>query len=501
MSNRIELSELEAYLYASADILRGHVEASDYKSFVFPLLFFKRICDVYDEETTNAIKEYGEDGAKFMGNTIHKFVIPEGHHWSDVRNRTENIGIAIKNAFYAIEQINEDPKTHEKRLLGVFGDAPWANKAALPDETLKNLIEHFSTKSLTIANCPEDELGQAYEYLIKKFGDDSGHTSQEFYTNRTVVHLMTEILKPQPGESVYDPTCGSAGMLISCIHYLRERGAEWRGMKCYGQEINPLSTAIGKMNLFLNGVTDFKIVNADTLKHPAFVENGQLKQFDIVLANPPYSISEWSRYAFETDQYGRNFLGTPPQGRADYAFFQHILKSLKPDTGRCAILFPHGVLFRGEEKEMREKLVKMDLVECVIGLGKNLFYNSPMEACIVICNTRKATDRKGKILFINAKHEVTRKNAQSYLEDGHIEKIAGAYSRYEAIDDFSYIASLGEISENDYELTISLYVTDDVGTPAKPIEVALPEWVSSIRKTREAYDHLNTLLPGGDNNA
>ena len=501
MSNRIELGELETYLYASADILRGHVEASDYKSFVFPLLFFKRICDVYDEETMNAIKEYGEDGAKFMGNTIHKFIIPDGHHWCDVRNRTENIGIAIKNAFHAIEQLNEDPKTHEKRLLGVFGDAPWANKAALPDETLKNLIEHFSTKSLTITNCPEDELGQAYEYLIKKFGDDSGHTSQEFYTNRTVVHLMTEILNPQPGESVYDPTCGSAGMLISCIHYLRERGAEWRGMKCYGQEINPLSTAIGKMNLFLNGVTDFKIVNADTLKHPAFVENGQLKQFDIVLANPPYSISEWSRYAFETDQYGRNFLGTPPQGRADYAFFQHILKSLKPDTGRCAILFPHGVLFRGEEKEMREKLVKMDLVECVIGLGKNLFYNSPMEACIVICNTRKTTDRKGKILFINAKHEVTRKNAQSYLEDSHIEKIAGAYSRYEAIDDFSYIASLGEISKNDYELTISLYVTDDVGTPAKPIEVSLPEWVSSIRKTREAYDYLNTLLAGGENNA
>ena len=501
MSNRIALAELETYLYASADILRGHVEASDYKSFVFPLLFFKRICDVYDEETTNAIKEYGEEGAKFMGDTAHRFIIPAGHHWRDVRNRTENIGIAIKNAFYAIEQINEDPKTHEKRLLGVFGDAPWANKAALPDETLKNLIEHFSTKSLTIANCPEDELGQAYEYLIKKFGDDSGHTSQEFYTNRTVVHLMTEILKPQPGESVYDPTCGSAGMLISCIHYLRERGAEWRGMKCYGQEINPLSTAIGKMNLFLNGVSGFKIVNADTLKHPAFIENGQLKQFDIVLANPPYSISEWSRYAFETDQYGRNFLGTPPQGRADYAFFQHILKSLKPDTGRCAILFPHGVLFRGEEKEMREKLVQMDLVECVIGLGKNLFYNSPMEACIVICNTRKASDRKGKILFINAKHEVTRKNAQSYLEDSHIEKIAGAYSRYEAIDDFSYIASLDEISKNDYELTISLYVTDDVGTPAKPIEVSLPEWVTSMRNTREAYNQLNSLLAGGENNA
>lgn len=501
MSTRIALNELETYLYASADILRGHVEASDYKSFVFPLLFFKRICDVYDEETANAIKEYGEEGAKFMGADIHKFIVPEGHHWRDVRNCTENIGIAIKNAFYAIEQINEDKKTHEKRLLGVFGDAPWANKAALPDETLKNLIEHFSTKSLTITNCPEDELGQAYEYLIKKFGDDSGHTSQEFYTNRTVVHLMTEILKPQPGESVYDPTCGSAGMLISCIHYLREHGSEWRGMKCYGQEINPLSAAIGKMNLFLNGVSDFSIVNADTLKKPAFTEKGQLKQFDIVLANPPYSISEWNRYAFETDQYGRNFLGTPPQGRADYAFFQHILKSLKHDSGRCAILFPHGVLFRGEEKEMREKLVQLDLVECVIGLGKNLFYNSPMEACIVICRANKAADRKGKIQFINAKHEVTRKNAQSYLEDGHIEKIANAFINFETIDEFSYIAPLSEIANNNYELTISLYVTDDVGVPAKPVEVTLPAWIDSVHNRRDAFAKLNQLLVGGEKDA
>lgn len=498
MSTRIELSELETYLYASADILRGHVEASEYKSFVFPLLFFKRICDVYDEETVLAIEQYGEKGAEFMGNAIHKFIIPKGHHWSDVRNQTENIGIAIKNAFYEIEQANEDPKTHEKRLLGVFGDAPWANKASLPDETLKNLIEHFSTKTLSIANCPEDELGQAYEYLIKKFGDDSGHTSQEFYTNRTVVHLMTEILKPQPGESVYDPTCGSAGMLISCIHYLRERGTEWRGMKCYGQEINPLSAAIGKMNLFLNGVVDFKIVNADTLRFPAFIEKGKLKQFDIVLANPPYSISQWNRDAFETDQYGRNFLGTPPQGRADYAFFQHILKSLKNDTGRCAILFPHGVLFRNEEKEMREKLVKSDLVECVIGIGKNLFYNSPMEACIIICNANKPIERKGKVLFINAKNEVTRKNAQSYLENDHIAKIAGTYAEYKTIEGFSAVASVDEIILNDSKLSIALYVRKAGGGEEINIDDAIDAWKTSATTVRMEYEKLNQLIKAGD---
>lgn len=500
MTERIALSELETYLYASADILRNHVEGSEYKSYVFPLLFFKRICDVYDEETQGAIKQYGEEGAKFMGETIHKFVIPSGHHWKDVRKTTEDVGIAIKNAFYAIEQANEDSKTHEKRLLGVFGNANWTNKSILSDETLKNLIEHFSTKSLTIANCPEDELGQAYEYLIKKFGDDSGHTSQEFYTNRTVVHLMTEILKPQTGESVYDPTCGSAGMLISCIHYLRERSAEWRSMKCYGQEINPLSAAIGKMNLFLNGVGDFRIVNADTLKHPAFIESGRLQQFDIVLANPPYSINSWNRDAFETDIYGRNFLGTPPQGRADYAFFQHILKSLKIDTGRCAILFPHGVLFRGEEKEMREKLVKLDLVECVIGIGKNLFYNSPMEACIVICKTNKSADRKGKVLFIDAKKEVTRKNAQSYLEDAHIEKIAKAYNDFTCIEGFSAVATTEEIEKNESKLSIALYVRGEKSGEIISVDEALEKWTESSAKVKEAYDTLNLLLQGGEEN-
>lgn len=200
-------------------------------------------------------------------------------------------------------------------------------------------------------NCPEDELGQGYEYLIKKFADDSGHTAQEFYTNRTVVHLMTEMLKPQSGESIYDPTCGSAGMLISAFAYLRQQGLEWRNVKAYGQEINSLTSAIGRMNLFLHGVKDFHIVNDDTLKKPAFVEHGELMQFDLVLANPPYSIKQWDREAFSADRYGRNFLGTPPQGRADYAFFQHILKSLNPNTGRCAILFPHGVLFRDEERD------------------------------------------------------------------------------------------------------------------------------------------------------
>lgn len=498
MSNRIPLSELESYLYSSADILRGHVDASDYKSFIFPLLFYKRICDIYDEETELLIKEYGEEGASFMGASAHRFKIPEGHHWKDVRSKTENIGTAIVNAFYEIEQSNEDKKTHEKRLLGVFGNAPWANKNRLPDETLKNLIEHFSTKTLSLSNCPEDELGQAYEYLIKKFGDDSGHTSQEFYTNRTVVHLMTELLKPQPGDTIYDPTCGSAGMLISCIAYLKEHGLEWRSVKCYGQEINPLSAAIGKMNLFLHGVSDFQIVNADTLKYPAFIDNGKLQQFDICLANPPYSISEWNRSSFETDPYGRNILGTPPQGRADYAFFQHIIASLKPDTGRCAILFPHGVLFRGEEREMRKNLVKLDIVDCVIGIGKNLFFNSPMEACIVICRANKPASHKGRVLFINARNEVTRKNAFSYLEEKHIQKIASAYNDYEDINGFSALATNEEIMNNNAKLSIALYVRNGSQSDTKTPDELVETWVSCMSEANQAINALTNMISIGE---
>ncbi|MCC7566181.1 MAG: SAM-dependent methyltransferase [Methanomicrobiaceae archaeon] len=268
-------------------------------------------------------------------------------------------------------------------LYGIFGDAQWTNKDRLSDALLRDLIEHFSSLELTIANLPEDELGNGYEYLIKKFADDSGHTAAEFYTNRTVVHLMTELLERQPGESIYDPTCGSGGMLLSAIAHLRRREQEWRNVKLYGQERNLIISSIARMNCLLHGIEDFQIVRGDTRSAPKFVEGDRLQRFDVVLANPPYSIKQWDRAAFAADPWGRHVFGTPPQGRADYAFWQHILASMDPETGRCAILFPHGVLFRQEEAEMRRKLIEADLIECVLGLGPNLFYNSPMEACPV----------------------------------------------------------------------------------------------------------------------
>ena len=494
MSNRITIDELESYLWNSAVLLRTSIDAGAYKQYIFPLLFFKRICDVYDEETEAAVEKYGDDIDDFDEEELHTFIVPKGYHWKDVREVSENVGLAIVNAFHAIEKANID------QLHGVFGDGAWTNKNRLPDSLLKDLIEHFSSKTLSIANCPEDELGQGYEYLIKKFADDSGHTAQEFYTNRTVVHLMTEILKPQSGESIYDPTCGSAGMLISCIAYLKQQNKEWRNVKVYGQEINQLTSAIGRMNLFLHGVQDFHIVNDDTLKAPAFIKNGELQKFDLVLANPPYSIKQWDRAAFESDKYGRNFLGTPPQGRADYAFFQHILTSMNPGSGRCAILFPHGILFRNEEKEMRTKLVQSDMVDCVIGLGPNLFFNAPMEACIVICRTFKDPAKRGKVLFINAVKEVTRKNAQSYLEDAHIAHISSAYENYADEENYAKVATIDEIAAQDYSLNIPLYVRGSIvnPNPVASVEECVDDWMAQSITAQESTKALIELLTKED---
>lgn len=491
MSKRITQEELESYLWGSAVLLRTSIDAGAYKQYIFPLLFFKRISDVYDEECEKILKEYDGDESALEWEENHLFMVPKGAHWKDVRAKSENIGSALVDAFYKIQSANPD------KLQGIFGDAAWTNKNRLPDRLLKDLIEHFSSQTLSLANCPEDELGQGYEYLIKQFADDSGHTAQEFYTNRTVVHLMTEMLKPKSGESIYDPTCGSAGMLISAIAYLKEKGEEWRNVSAYGQEINALTSAIGKMNLFLHGIKDFEIVNDDTLARPAFIENGELKKFALVLANPPYSISQWDRDAFSSDKYGRNFLGVPPQGRADYAFLQHIIKSLNEDTGRCAILFPHGVLFRNEESSMRAELVKGDYVECVIGLAANLFYNSPMEACIMICKMNKKPENRGKVLFINAVNDVERKNAQSYLTDEHIKHIANAYENYADEDGFASVVTIEDIAKNDYSLSIPLYVksnADAVESDSRSFDEIYSSWEHKSNTMHESYEELNRLL-------
>ena len=481
MTTRLSLPALEAYLWGAAIILRGLVEAGDYKQYVFPLLFYKRISDVWDEEYAAAFAETS-DAAYARATANDRFVIPDGAHWNELRSQVRDIGQAIQQAMRAIEAANPD------RLDGIFGDAPWTNKARLPDSTLKNLLEHLSGHTLSLANVPEDELGVAYEYLIKKFADDSGHTAQEFYTNRTVVHVMVQMLDPQPGDSVYDPTGGTGGMLISTLDEVKRRGGEYRTLRLYGQERNHMTASIARMNLALHGVEDFAVARGDTLEHPAFTDRDRLRRFDLVLANPPYSIKQWNRDAWQSDPWGRNFLGTPPQGRADYAFFQHILRSMDEKTGRCAILFPHGVLFRKEEAEMRKKLIEADLVECVLGLGPNLFYNSPMEACVIICRSRKTPERQGRVLLIDAVHEVARERAQSFLKSQHQARILAAYHAFADDPGFARVATLDEIARQEYSLSIPLYVKrSQNGSSERQADTAtLPERWSAWRKADAA---------------
>lgn len=495
---RISQQQLESYLWGAATLLRGTIDAGDYKQFIFPLLFFKRLCDVFDEETQAALKESGGDKRYAAGREQHRFQIPADAHWRQVRKEAKNVGAALQTAMRTIETANAD------KLFGIFGDAQWTNKDRLSDAMLRDLIEHFSSLELTVANLPEDELGNGYEYLIKKFADDSGHTAAEFYTNRTVVHLMTEILQPQPGDAIYDPTCGSGGMLLSCVAHLRRNEQEWRNVRLYGQERNLMTSSIARMNCFLHGLEDFQIVRGDTLSDPKLVRGDRLMQFDVALANPPYSIKQWDRDAFGSDPWGRNLYGTPPQGRADYAFWQHILCSLKPKTGRCAILFPHGVLFRQEEADMRRKLVDADLIDCVIGLGPNLFYNSPMEACVVICRTAKPKARRGRILFINAVDEVTRERAQSFLTDEHIARIVGAYKGFKDEGGFTRAAALEAIRAKDANLSIPLYVapvTNGNGPRndknGDMLPAALSAWLTSVREVRTSLKDLLAQVAAG----
>ena len=495
----ISLEDLKSFLWGAATRLRGQIDAAGYKEYIFPLLFFKRISDVYDEQFEGYVCEGGIEYANAQAQEL-VIRIPDGAHWRDVRECTENVGQRLVEAFIAIEQAN--PGEHaDGRVIGglegIFGPKDgWTNKAKMPDHIITSLIEDFSRYNLSLKACPADEMGQAYEYLVGKFADDAGNTAQEFYTNRTVVDLMAEILQPRPGESIYDPTCGSGGMLVKCLDFLRKKGEPWQGVKVFGQEINALTSAIARMNLYLNGVEDFSIVREDTLAHPAFVDGSKLRKFDIVLANPPYSISEWNRASFENDKWRRNKYGTPPQGRADYAFIQHIVCSMNEQKGRCAILLPHGVLFRKEETNVRTNLVLSNKIEAIIGLGPNLFYNAPMEACIIICNNEKRGDFNDKIIFVNAKNEVTRKNAESYLEKHHIDKILNAYHSSGDIENFKRVVDLEEIKRNGFDLSIQKYVfiNDITSNNTLGFEDAYSQWNNSSIVVKSEMDNLLSLL-------
>lgn len=488
-NEEISLSELEQYLWGAANILRGPVDKADFKSYIFPLLFFKRISDVYDEEYAAALQESGGDEEYAQFPEQHKFLVPDGAHWKDVRERTENVGQAIQFAFREIEKANP------ARLYGIFGDVLWTNKDRLPDELLINLIEHFSSRNLSNSNVPPDVLGQAYEFLIKKFADMSNRKAGEFYTPRAIVHLMGSILKPQEGESIYDPACGSGGMLLEAYHYVNEHGGDYRKLKLFGQEKNLTTSSISRINLFLHGVEDFRIEREDTLRHPVFRESDQLSKFDVVIANPPFSLKKWGFENWAHEPFGRNFAGIPPKTKGDFAWVQHMLVSMAPVTGRMGIVLPHGALFRsGAEARIRKHLIDTDLLDCVIGLGPNLFYGTGISACIMVFRAKKEPSKKDKVLFIDASELYQKGRAQNFFLPEHAQAVIDLYEKYADTDGQSKIANVDYIKENEYNLNISLYVKKNIVAEKIGLKATMQELENAYEEFLKSEEQMRSML-------
>jgi len=488
---QITLNQLESHLWEAANILRGPVDAADFKTYVFPLLFFKRISDVHDEERRVALKVYegDEESAQFPEN--YRFQVPEGCHWRDVREVATNVGQALYTALRGIEQAN--PQT----LYGIFGDAQWTNKERLSDALLRDLMEHFSRLPLGNSATEADILGQAYEYLIKKFADATNKKAGEFYTPRSVVRLMVNILDPREGESIYDPACGTGGMLMEAIHHVRETRGDVRSLwgKLFGQEKNLTTAAIARMNLFLHGAADFQIIRGDTLRNPAFFLGDNLATFDCVIANPPFSLEKWGDDVWASDPYGRNFAGMPPAKSGDYAFVQHMIKSMAPKTGRMAVVLPHGALFRmGKEGEIRQKLLAMDLLEAVIGLGPTLFYGTGLAACILIFRQKKTKERKNKVFIVDASKEFKTGRAQNELLPEHVERIHGWVRDYTDVEGIARLVTLEEIAANDHNLNIPRYVEPKVTTEVLTVEDAMQRLRTSAEAAFAAEGRLVGLL-------
>jgi type I restriction enzyme M protein len=485
----LTLSQLEQYLAKAAWILKGPVDAADFKVYIFPLLFFKRISDVYDEEYQEAFEESEGDDEYATSPEFHRFTIPIGCHWNDVRETTKNVGSKIKGAFAQIEKSNPD------KLANIFGDAPWTNKEKLPDELLCKLLEHFSQHNLSNSNVEPDILGQAYEYLIKVFADQTNKKAGEFYTPRSVVKLMGHIVDAKEGETIYDPACGTAGMLLECIEHVKEQDGDFRTLKLFGQEKNLTTSTIARMNMFLHGIEDFHIERGDTLRDPRFFENDKLRQFNIVIANPPFSLDAWGADIWVNDVHGRNIGITPPKGNGDMAWVQHMIKSMNPTNGRVGVVLPHGALFRkGAEAKIRAALLEMDLLDAVIGLGSNIFYGATLSACILIFRANKEKRKAKKVLFIDATDQVRTGRAQNFLEKEHIQTIYQWYCNWEDVTNHAKVATIKEIKANDYNMNIPLYVEKEIDNHLPSVEEAMNQLKQATEKAWRAEDHFKKLL-------
>jgi type I restriction enzyme M protein len=489
----INLNDLESHLWHAAHIITGPIDASDYKTYIFPILFFKRISDVYNEEFKEAMVQVGDEELA-KGDMFHRIQIPSDCHWQHVFEQTKDIGQALKDAFRGIELAN--PQLH-----GIFGDASWTNKERLSDELLSTLLNHFNQVNLGVASVRNDDMGRAYEYLIKRFADKANKKAGEFYTPRTIVRLMVNILNPKAGDSIYDPACGTGGMLLETIHHVKENGGDPRLLTIKGQEKNLTTEAIARMNLFLHGQEDFDIVRGDTLRQPKFLVDDKLETFDCVIANPPFSLKEWGYDQWSADPYGRNQYGLAPKTNGDFAWVQHMFASLK-NKARMAVVLPHGVLFRGgAEGRIRTQLLKENRIEAVIGVASNLFYGTGIPACILVLRKHRPKAHNNHILIINAEEIFTKGRAQNTLSNPQADDIYNIYKTQkkkgpaaQEIEGVARWVPLSEVEENDFNLNIARYVQKPLEEETITVEEALQDFQQKLAALEKAEDELEALL-------
>jgi type I restriction enzyme M protein len=491
------LARLKNRLWECAEILRGSaVDRTDWKAYILPLLFFKRLSDVWDEETAEARELYGDVDPVDYPET-HRFEIPAGCHWDEVRATPANVGAALAHAMREIERTNPDT------LYRVFGAADWGNRELLTDETLKDLIEGLSSVRVGNNDVTTDILGDAYEYLIGEFADVARRKKAgEFYTPRSVVRMMVDILDPQEGDSVYDPACGTGGMLLGAIDHVRRAGGDPRTFfgRLYGQEKNLTTSAIARMNLVLHGIEDFSVVREDTLRNPAFTDpsTGRLATFDCVIANPPFSLKEWGRDLWEADPWGRAEFGLPPEQYGDYAWVQHMVASMAARTGRMAVVLPQGALFRADaEGRIRRALLERDLVEAVVGLAPNIFYGTSLAPAVVFLRRTKPEDRRNRVLLADASALFRKGRAQNFLEQEHADEIVDLVRGFADVENRAKVVTVDEIEAQDWTLNISRYVMPAVYDDIPSLPEAVEAFRQALADARAAEDRLRAVLVEG----